>query len=55
MFASFLIIIIIFIQEPLEKEYSQYGKHDEEFDDNNYPYLSSPTRHVSETINVKTE
>jgi len=54
MFASFLIIIIVFIQESLEKEYSQYGKHNKEFDNNYYPYLSSPTRHVSETFNVKT-
>jgi hypothetical protein len=55
MFASFLIIIIVFIQESLEKEYSQYGKHNKEFDDNYYPYFSSPTRHVSEPINVKTK
>jgi hypothetical protein len=55
MFTSFLIVVIIFIQESLKEEYSQYGKHNKELDDYYDPYLASPTRHVSETIKIKKE
>jgi hypothetical protein len=38
-----------------EEKYFQYGKHNKKFDEDNYPYFSSPTRHIPESIIIKME
>ena len=55
MFTPVFIAMIILLEEILEKEDFQYGKHNKKFDQNNDPNPSSPTRHAPESIVIKME
>lgn len=55
MLASLLVGVPVFVQKILEKKDLQNSKHNKEFNDDNYPDLSSPVRHVPEAIIIKME
>jgi hypothetical protein len=42
------------IEKIMKKEYFQDSEHNKKFDKDYYPYLSSPARHIPESIIVKT-
>ena len=53
MLTPFRIRVEIGFQKIGEKEYPEDDKHDEEFDKNNNPNLSTPFAHISETIEIE--
>jgi hypothetical protein len=53
MFTPLFVGVVIFMQKILKKEDPQYSKHNKKFDYDNYPDLSSPSGHTSETIIIK--
>jgi hypothetical protein len=55
MFTSIFIAMKILLQEILEKEDFQYGKHNKKFNEDDQPYLPPPARHISEAVKIKAE
>jgi hypothetical protein len=45
----------VFIKKILKEEDLQYNNNNKKFNQDNYPYPSSPTGHISESIIVKME
>jgi hypothetical protein len=55
MVTSLFVIMPIFIKKILKEEDLQYNNNNKKFNQDNYPYLSSPAGHIPESIVVKTE
>jgi len=55
MFTSFFVIMPIFIKKILKKEDLQYNNNNKKLNEDYYPYLSCPARHIPESIVIKTE